>query len=324
MMFVDGKVNFSLINSIVEKLRAHTFCEVYDMVDMNTMLSDPAFAHRNRTKKQVMEDSNDRLKHSRVEIDTFGQVRNMLSGVRGDGVYKYKVGHSRKVPNYGRLYDSCYRLMAYVQERIRSVAMKGMVEIDQKGCHPRNLVRLYTETFHEEPVAAKQLVTDKEAFVREALQHYKLNDNDKNRKQIKAIVLAITYGGSISSVFEAKHGSKKKEEKALLQSDAKKFQDHNGKWVEMPLLKRYKDEVKKVIGVIEEYYPEVFKAVYKDGITAHDHKTRTLSYVLQSMETAVSALAVLYMIDKGLLGDLVDGAYRMSFLHDGFYVLESP
>ena len=82
-------------------------------------------------------------------------------------------------------------------------------------------------------------------------------------------------------------------------------------------------EVGEVLGVVENRYSKVYNAVKKQDKSPHQNKARTLSYILQEMETAVSALAVQYLIDNNLLGDKVKGAYVMSFLHDGFYVLNN-
>jgi len=140
---------------------------------------------------------------------------------------------------------------------------------------------------------------------------------------LKGILLAITYGGAISSYFKLE-GSKKKQRKQK-QKNASimgKFKDQHGEWRVAPDIKAYKGEVKEMLDVVEKKYPLVFAAVEKKENNKHENCTRALSYILQELETAVSSMAVLYLIEHGLI-EQVDGAYVMSFLHDGFYVNDS-
>ena len=211
--FVDGELNFEFTKAVIDNLITYSFCEAYDMEIMDTMLRHRAFAHRNRTKAEIESESDDRLKHWRVKVDTFGQVRDVISTVGVDGVRTYKLERSKTVPTYGRVYDTDYAILAYTQSHVRAVALNGTVEIDQQGCHPRNFLRLYTETFGKVPPATTFLVENKHKFVTQALLFYSLPDNQDTRGLIKTIVLAMTYAGTLGSAFKLK-GNKKKRRKA--------------------------------------------------------------------------------------------------------------
>jgi len=321
--FIDGQVNFGSTTACIAKLQQYEFYEKYNMSTMDTLLRHPAFRHRNRTKKQVEEESDDRMKHDMEEHDTFAQVRSSLSNVGVNGMYKYRLGRSKKVPQFGRIYDLKYRLMAYKQKSIRSVGLDGKVEIDQQSCHPKGFCRLYFETFGKDPITTTLLVTKKEAFYGRILEYYQLEDTKANRDVLKGILLAITYGGAISSFFKLK-GSKEnqREQQQKNARIIKHFKDQHGQWLVAPDIEMYKGEVKEMLDVVEERYPLVFAAVAKEGNNKHQNCTRALSYILQELETAASAMAVLYLIEHGLI-EQVDGAYVMSFLHDGFYVNDS-
>jgi len=197
------------------------------------MLSSSAFQHRNKTKKQITEESQDRLKHKMIDIDAFTDVRKALREIGTDGVNKYKLSHSKKAPNYGRLYDVSYRLMGYMNNSVRSVGLNGMVEIHQKACHPTNFKRLYLEMFGKTPKASAFLVDRKEDFIESALRFYQLEKNDETLRLIKSIICSVTYGGGIGSVFEdGKYSALKPQ-----------FKDSNNDFVMSPELEGYKAEV---------------------------------------------------------------------------------
>ena len=94
--FIDGQVNFGSTTACIAKLQQYEFYEKYNMSTMDTLLRHPAFRHRNRTKKQVEEESDDHMKHDMEEHDTFAQVRSSLSNVGVNGMYKYRLGRSKK------------------------------------------------------------------------------------------------------------------------------------------------------------------------------------------------------------------------------------
>jgi len=324
VIFQNGKVNFEFTNKIINQLLKLDFCEVYNMNDIYTLLTSNAFRLRNRSKRDIEEESNDRLKHDMIKTDTFGHLRESLVNIGNDGVQRYKLERSKHVPNYGRLYDRKYRLMCYMNEGVRSIGLMGNVEIDQKSCHPTTFARLYTETFGKAPITASRLVDHKESFIREMMGYYNLEDTSFNRWSVKSILLSITYGGGIGSIFEVKGSSKVRRKIKKKFKDIKhKFKDARGEYKYSPSLQGYKNEVKQMLNVITDIYPGVFKSVKNEDNNNHQNKTRTLSYVLQEVETCVSAIAVLYLIDNKTLLPREDNTYQMSFLHDGFYVKQN-
>ena len=124
-------------------------------------------------------------------------------------------------------------------------------------------------------------------------------------------MLSITYGGSVSSVF------KDKNRYAAYRSY---FKDGDGSFKESPRISEYKQEVKRVLKKIKEEYPTLHDSVMIKENNHHQNQARTLSYLLHEIETCISAMAVLYLIDNGILKAEDDGSYQLAFLHDGFYV----
>lgn len=307
---VDGHVNFSFTNHHIGRVTGRDFCEVYNMKVLCTMMVDEAFHHRSLTKKQIEAKGRGVTMLKEGQVDTFAKIRDAVANVGADGLMPYKMGRTHRTPRVGRLYDVKHNIMAYTNSGIRSVALEGMVEIDQKKCHPTLFKMLYTNIMKKLPVTATRLIEDPEGFIIEVMAFYNLVPTPENRKMVKVIVLAINYGGGVEGVFK----------KSEFQEVEDQFKDQDGEFKYAPALTAFKKEVREVMEVVKLHYRGVYDMVALKGNIEHKNITRTLSFVLQEMETCISSIAVMYLIDEGVLRKRADGLVRMTFLHDGFFV----
>lgn len=309
----DGLVDFQVTAQLKKDIINRAFVEVYDMLLVDRLLFHTAFAHRNQNKNQLQKESRDRLKWKRIESDSMTYLKSCMEANQWSPFFQYKLEHSRKVESMalGRLYDRTHKAVMYMSNRLRSVLFKDLVEVDQKSCHPRIFIQVYKGLFGHEPEIAARIVAEKVTLYPQFAQALSCSVSD-----IKLVVNSILYGGGVQSIL-GDPTIKKSNDKQRIDQERNELEEKTP-----PLLKRFKGEVQQVLQVVTQKYSAQYEVLRQHrGSSKVDwsDRTRTLSYILQEVETAITAHALSLMIEWGCTRVIKEGIIA-SLVHDGVYI----
>lgn len=292
----DGIIDFQVIKELKSSVKDFTFVEEYDMKMILLLLTDSAFLHRNKTKDEVENESNDRLKHKVIKTDTFSRLKECMQKNEYGSTYEYTLGYPTRIRDkdaeIGRLYDTNFRAVMYMNSAIRSILYNGKIEVDQKSAHPNIFVQLYKGMFkNKEPEAFVQIMKEKDTLYPKLASELECSVGD-----IKLCVCCILFGGTVEPILGNKHPPTP------------------------TIFKQMIKEVREVLKRIDQVYPEQYEQARKEDSSVFKNKKTTLSYTLCDIENAISCYALHLMIEWGWVKRINDNKISVGFLHDGMYI----